>query len=120
MDPLKYGNLLHYNEAEKIYLVQITSMSIAKIIANESSNNVTIIFKGKPIITYIDTIFNNIILRTIGKNMYYYNQDGALDLVKVEKANRFIKKQKTSPTLSKKFLSLDLAAARLINNKHVP
>lgn len=112
MNPLEYGELLHYDKALKMYLILIKPLLIAKIYIKKLVNNVEILKSGKLVLTYKDKFINEQSFeRIIGYNHYVYIKENdifILDLFKVEKPVRFIESKKVDKNINEKIITLDI------------
>lgn len=116
MDPLKYGIVIHLDKTNNTYVVQITSLTIAKIsvkrIGDKTINEVEIYREGHLFLKYVDTSNpKEGFVRRIGKNTYNYDSKGKLILFELDKPSKFItktvKKLISSDKLSK-FITMDI------------
>lgn len=128
MDPLKYGKLIILEKGDQgnSYYMKLTPLTFAKIIKTDTLKNDVIIYrKGNPILEYNDTHIIkdgiNYLVRNINSNKYYYQLDGNLALVCINKLCKFIKPlpQKKSIKLNNKIITLDIET-RVINGVHIP
>jgi hypothetical protein len=124
MNPFEYGKLVRMDASNKCYFVQITLLTYAEITQLDDNTNEVIIFRnGDPVIEYKDKLINkDQMVRTIGRNEYYYKLDGKLELIAVKKLSSFIKPIYVSDKRSKlneKFITLDMET-RVIDGKHLP
>jgi len=128
MDPFKYGKLIQKEttDSKDSYFVKVTPLTYAKIILKDKFTNEVIFYKnGDPILEYIDTLIykdsTSYLLRTISNNKYYYQLNGKLELVTVNKLSRYIKPliQSEKPKLNENFITLDIET-RVIDGKHIP
>jgi hypothetical protein len=70
------------------------------------------------VLTYKDIITDeNKFIREIGKNSYHYNNK--LELVSVNKSNRYIKTKSRTNKINNNFITLDIET-KLVDNIHVP
>ena len=114
MNPVEYGNILHFDEALNMYIVQVTPLTIAKVVVNKLENHVEIIRSGNIVLTYKDKLIDdNSFERIIGTNHYIYTKNAAnmeykLELFTVKKPARFIKPKKVDKTLCNKIITMDI------------
>jgi len=123
INPLEYGDLIHYDKKTKMYIIQFKPLTIAKIYTSKNINKVEFLKSGKVILSYEDKIINaNTFERIIGSNHYIYiiqNGKYKLDLFTVRKTVRFIESKKKDTKLNEKIITLDIETYDIIDEQGI-
>jgi len=94
INPLEYGDLIHYDKKTKMYIIQFKPLTIAKIYTSKNINKVEFLKSGKVILSYEDKIINdNTFERIIGSN-HYTLENGKYKLNLFKKPVRFIESKR--------------------------
>jgi len=112
LNPLEYGDFVHYEKKSNMYIIQFRPLLIAKIYNYNKLNKIEIFKNGKAILSYQDKMINdNTFERIIGSNHYIYIMENGkykLDLFKVVKPVRFIEPKKLDTKIIAKIITLDI------------
>lgn len=126
-EPKGYGRLIaNYtdHDGNRIWLQQITPLSIAKIKHFEfDRNEVEIIKDGMTVLKYTDYwIDENKFKRVMPKNeaTYYFTRSGIFELFTIMKPTRFIKQKRANKKIDKRAVTLDIETYVNEQNEHVP
>jgi len=121
LDPLNYGKILYHDKNNNTWVIQIGQLTQAVLKKFPNYNYVEIMKSGNLVLTYKDIIKENetSFIREIGKNTYHYNENNKLEVITVNKDNRYIKTKYRTNFINNKFITLDIET-KLIDNTHVP
>jgi len=117
MDPLKYGKILHH--VANIYYIQINPNNSVVIEEKDNMNKIKLFSKGRLIFEWLDKYVNdNTFIREIGTKKYTF-KNGELQLVTLEKPNKYINTIKKAKKANDKIITMDIETIN-VNNKLTP
>jgi hypothetical protein len=103
-----YGDIIEENEDKTIVSLNKSIILVIKSNIVDKTNNIKYFKNGKLMYEWIDQIKEDgSLIREIGKSTIFW-KDNEIVWTKILKKTKPIEKKKTSPTLNKKFLTMDI------------